>query len=135
MWLDGKRLKPVLNYEVLSTEPLVLKDTVEYETDEGVAKTILGRDKFNGTGFTWRGNGLLRLVASHWAVTGANAAGTVVAIQYDRTIATPAGIDILTPAGTPVPEVRTIVATDAAAYGLGLENFASLVWLGATPPA
>jgi hypothetical protein len=128
MWLSGKRLDPVLSYELVTESPLSFRDVVSYTTVEGEAKTIVGIDKFNGHGFTWRGKGLLGLVASHWAVTGVNEARTVVAIQYEKTLFTPVGIDILIPKDTVVPEVRSIVATDAAAYGLTLENFASLTW-------
>jgi len=134
LWLSGKRLNPTLSYETLVESPLVLKDTVAYTTDEGVEKTILGKDSYNGRGFTWRGRGLLGLVPIHWAVTGVDSTGTVVTIQYDRSLVSPAGIDILTPVGVEVPEVRSIIATDAAAFGLSLEGFASLTWLGATPP-
>jgi hypothetical protein len=132
-WLAGTRLNPVVSYETITESPLVLRDVVSYETAEGIARTIVGRDRFSGSGFTWRGRGLLGLIASQWRVTGVNESHTVVAIHYERTVATPAGVDILIPVGTKVPEVRTIVATDAAAYGLTLETFASLTWLGATP--
>ena len=129
MWLTGKRLEPVLNYEIVTEKPLVFKDVVRYTTDTGEAKSIVGVDKYRGRGFTWRGKGLLGLVASHWLASGANSEGTVLAIQYEKTLFTPAGIDIIVREGVDVPEVRTIVATDAAAYGLTLEKFASLTWM------
>ena len=40
MWLAGTRFKPVLTYELLSSDPLALTDVVHYETSDGEPKTI-----------------------------------------------------------------------------------------------
>ncbi len=130
MWLSGKRVDPVLNYDLLGESPLRLKDTVRYSTDAGEAKTIVGVDRGRNGAFTWRGRGLLTFFASHWAVTGINESHTVLAIRYERTIATPAGIDIVVRTDVAEPEVRSIVATNTTRFGLSLEDFASLYWFG-----
>jgi hypothetical protein len=131
MWLSGTRVDPVLNYELMRESPLRLKDTVRYSTDTGEPKSIVGVDSARGGSFTWRGRGLLKLFASHWSVTGVNESRTVLAIQYDRTIATPAGIDIVVRADAAEPEVRSIVAANTRRFGLSPEAFASLYWFAA----
>ena len=54
----------------------------------------------------------------------------MLAIQYDRTIATPAGIDIVVRTDVAEPEVRSIVAANTRRFGLTLEDFATLYWFG-----
>jgi hypothetical protein len=128
LWLSGKRTNPVLSYDLMGESPLRLRDTVRYSTDAGAAKKIVGVDRSRGGVFTWRGRGVLKLFASTWSVTGANESQTVLAIQYNRTLATPAGIDIVVRSDVAEPEVRSIVATNAKRFGLTLEDFASLYW-------
>jgi hypothetical protein len=130
MWLTGKRVDPVLHYDLLGESPLRLKDTVRFSTDAGEKKSIVGVDRGRNGLFTWRGRGLLRMFASHWSVTGVNESRTVLAIQYERTLATPAGIDIVVRADVAEPEVRSIVAANTARFGLSPEAFASLYWFG-----
>lgn len=130
MWLSGKRVDPVLRWELLSERPLRFRDTVRFSTDGGDARTIVGVDRARNGLFTWRGRGMLKLFGSHWSVTGVNESQTVLAIQYDRTIATPAGIDIVVRAEAAEPEVRSIVAANTRRFGLSPEAFASLYWFG-----
>lgn len=129
LWLGGQRVKPVLTYELLSSDPLALTDVVHYETAEGTAKTIAGVDREHGGEFRWRGRGLLRLVASRWRVVGVDEESGVLAIRYSKTLVTPAGIDVAVREGSDVGDGRSVVAAKAAAFGLTLEDFASLTWL------
>jgi len=129
MWLNGSRLNPRFTYTVLTPEPLSLTDDVSYTTAEGEEKHILGVDKEHANGFTWRGKGLLKLVASHWSVTGANPEGTVLAIHFEKTRLTPAGIDIIVREGITVPELRTLVVRNSEHFGLSAEDIAKLTWL------
>jgi hypothetical protein len=133
MWLTGERRDPTFRYETITTSPLTLADDVAYVTPEGEQKHILGVDRWHNDGFTWRGKGLLRLFASHWTVTGASEDGTVAAIHFTRSIATPAGIDILVRADVHHPELRAMIAGSTERFGLSLEDFASLSWLAPGP--
>jgi hypothetical protein len=133
MWLTGERREPIFTYELLATAPLTLADDVAYLTPEGEEKHILGRDRWAHEGFTWRGKGILRLFASHWAVAGVSDDRTVAAIHFTRSIGTPAGIDILVRAGVHHPELRAMIAGDTERFGLTPEDFASLSWLAPGP--
>lgn len=128
MWLSGERRSPKFSYGLVSSSPLVLTDDVSYETVSRDEKHILGKDTFSNGQFVWRGKGLLGLVSSRWSVAGARKDGTVIAIRFAKTIATPAGIDILVRDDADV-EARALVAASSAEFGLTPEDFASLSWL------
>ena len=95
MWLTGRRVSPVFRYALRSTAPLALDDTVSWFTRSGTEKSLVGIDRETEAGFRWRGRGLLALFASDWSVTGASAGEDVIGIRFARTLATPAGIDVL----------------------------------------
>jgi hypothetical protein len=129
MWLNRERKSPAFTYTLLTESPLTLRDDVSYFTRENVEKHILGTDKLAGAGFVWRGKGRLRLFSSRWKVIGANDDASVLAIRFDKTIGTPAGIDILVRDGVEQPELRSLVARATEQFGLTAEDFASLTWL------
>jgi len=131
MWLGGARREPVFEYGVVKTSPLVLSDDVSYAVADGRVKHIVGRDRVGGDGFVWRGRGVLKPIRSRWQVTGVSADGNLMAIRFSKSIATPAGIDILEREGVHNPELRAAVAADTARYRLTMEDFASLTWLPA----
>jgi hypothetical protein len=133
MWLDGTKLGPRFGYEVLGTDPLVLSDTVSYRDAAGEEHTILGRDTWRRDGFVWRGAGLLRVARSRWTVTGASDDDSLLAIRFERSLFTPAGVDIIAREDSPHEEPRRIVAADIEAFGLTPEAFASLSWLAPVP--
>jgi hypothetical protein len=127
-WLDGARHAPTISYEVARADPLALRDTVEYRTRAGESKTIVGMDRLRRGMLRWRGNGLLKLVASTWWVTGAAANGEIIGIEYEKTTLTPAGVDVLQRDGNE-QDVRRHVASRVAELGLTPEQFASLTWI------
>lgn len=132
MWLGSDRRDPVFEYELRHRDPLALHDVVHYTDSAGTAKTIVGTDKWSGSDFVWRGRGLLGLLASHWTVTFLEQ--DVLALQFEKSMATPSGADIAVREGVDIPELRTHVAADPARFGLSLEQFASLTWLDHLPP-
>ena len=129
MWLSGERREPRFNYELLSTDPLVLGDEVSYVTAEGEQKRIVGKDTWKHDEFVWRGKGLLMPFTSRWHIAGAADDGTVLVIRFERSRATPGGIDIVVREGTSHPELRKAVARGSEAFGLSPEEFASLTWI------
>lgn len=131
MWLTGERLEPSFSYGLISDSPLVLSDEVSYLTAEGEPKSIIGQDTWRHDEFVWRGKGLLKVAKSHWHVSGSSEDGNVVAIQFSKSLATPAGIDIIVREGADVLEVRAMIARDTDRYGLSPEQFGSLTWLRA----
>jgi hypothetical protein len=133
MWLTRERLSPRFSYDLVSENPLTLRDDVSYTTADKGEKHILGVDKWAHDGFVWRGKGLLKLVTSRWTISGISDDKTVVAIRFQKSLFTPAGIDIIVRDGADVPELRSLVARNTEKFGLSAEDFASLTWLDASP--
>jgi hypothetical protein len=130
MWLAGNKFSPKFTYELVSEDPLVLSDDVSY-AEEGEEKHILGLDTWRGDEFVWRGRRLLRLVASHWTVAGASEDGTIAVIRFSKSLATPAGVDVIVRDGTQQPELRRTIAHATEDFGLSPEEFGSLTWFTA----
>lgn len=128
MWLAGGKREPRFTYSLISEEPLVLSDDVAY-TEGGEEKHVLGQDSWRGDRFVWRGRRLLKLVASHWEVTGASDDGSVAVIRFSKSLATPSGVDVLVREGTQHPELRAMIAHATEEFGLTPEEFGSLTWL------
>ena len=128
-WLSGERREPRFNYELVSTDPLVLADEVSYRTAEGEEKRIAGKNTWKHDEFVWRGKGLLRPITSRWHIAGAADDGTVLVLRFDQSFGTPGGIDIVVREGTSHPELRKAVARGTEAFGLSPEEFASLTWI------
>jgi hypothetical protein len=129
MWLNRERTSPAMTYTLLTEAPLTLRDDVSYFTRDNVEKHIVGTDKKAGAGFVWRGKGRLRLFSSRWAVIGSNDDASVLAIRFDKTLATAAGINIIVREGKDPQELRSLVARGTEMFGLTAEDFASLTWL------
>ena len=132
MWLSGDKLEPTFSYELLSEDPLVLSDDVGY-LEEGEEKHILGQDTWRGDEFVWRGRKLLRLFASRWGVAGMSDDGTIAVIRFSKSLATPAGVDVIVRDGADHPELRATIAHATEEFGLTPEEFGSLTWFTAAP--
>lgn len=132
VWLTGERRQPTFEYGVVRDDPLVLSDIVSYIDAAGKVKTIRGRDRWRGHHFTWRGAGPQALISSDWAVLRADE--DLVTLRFEKSLASPAGVDIIAREGMDSSGVRAFVAADPAAFGLAIEEFASLTWLDQVPP-
>ena len=104
---------------------------MHYTDGRGRARTIVGTDRWNGDHFVWRGGGALSLLRSHWHV--ASLVDDVLVIHFERSRVTPAGTDVAIRAGSEHPELRRRIAADPSAFGLTVEQFASLSWLDHIP--
>lgn len=132
MWLSGERLNPTFEYGLLRDQPLTLSDRVTYLAPDGKEKSIVGTDRWTGRGFTWTMRGIAGLfVKSRWEVAGA-CEGLAV-IRFEKSLATPSGVDVVVAEGADARDVRTVIAADPSAFGLTLEEFASLTWLDHPP--
>lgn len=129
MWLTHERKSPRFTYSLVSENPLTLRDDVSYLTADNVEKHILGVDKWQHEGFVWRGKGLLTIARSRWSIVGANDDSTVLAIRFEKSLFTPAGLDIIVRESADIKELRSLVARNAEQFGLTAEDFASLTWL------
>ncbi|HWH25651.1 MAG TPA: hypothetical protein VNT53_03295 [Pseudolysinimonas sp.] len=133
LWVTGQQRQPVVEYSVFSESPLRLRVEISYTDAAGRLKTLGGIDRWHGNGFTWRGEGLKKLVRSHWHVAAIHR--DIVTVRFDKSLVTPAGVDLFVPEGHETAELRSVVAVDPEAHGLSLEEFASLTWFDHTLPA
>lgn len=95
MWLDGTKQSPRFTYA--NFDGPRMDDTVSYEQN-GVTETIEGVDTQHPTvptHFTWTGRGLLGLFKSEWDVVYVDARDRFVIITFSKTLATPAGLDVI----------------------------------------
>ena len=130
MWLKGDRLQPRFRYGLITESPLVLSDEVAWvDAETGEEKTLPGRDTWRGDEFVWRGTGLLRLVASRWTVAASSDDGTIAVVRFSKSLATPAGVDVIVREDAEHPEVRATIAHSTERFGLTPEDFGSLSWL------
>jgi hypothetical protein len=130
MWLSGRRLQPTFTYEVLPGSPLALNDVVSYRTRSGATRRIAGVDRFDaGTGmFTWRGRGALSVLASRWRVAHVSADRELVVLTFERSLVTPAGMDVIGRGEGERPDARQRVAAGMSADDRA--EFDALSWLG-----
>lgn len=133
MWLNGGRRDATFAYGLLRENPLTLSDEVAYVDADGKPKTIRGTDRWNGRGFTWRMKGIAGLfVRSNWEIAGVRQG--LVVVRFEKSVATPAGVDVAVGEGVDASELRSVIAADPSSFGLTLEEFASLTWLDHLPP-
>lgn len=95
MWLDGSRKNPTFNYSDVRKADgrVVMEDRVAYDGGE-----ILGVDVQHSsvsTHFTWSGRGFLAAFTSEWDVVSIDAKGRYAIITFSATMATPAGLDVI----------------------------------------
>ena len=107
MWLTGRKLNPRFRYELLPGEPLRFDDTVVSNRPDGRETRLRGIDTLRGDSLVWRGRGLLWLFASRWRVIEVHA-DDLVTIEFDRTLATPAGRDVIARAGVSRDRVEAV---------------------------
>lgn len=131
-WLSEGRRDVVFEYRLLREHPLSLRHEVSFTEPDGARRTRIGRDRWNGTGFTWRPSGLRGLTRrGRWEVA-AIRQGLVV-LRFLETLSTPHGIDVVVEEGVDPGELRAVFAADPSAFGLEVEEFASLTWFTPVP--
>jgi hypothetical protein len=131
IWLDGSRRSPTIGYELLRTEPLTLGTTVKYLDPEGAEHQSLGRSTWRRDRFVGHGTRLRRLIGYRWEVAGTSDDSTLVLLRFERSLLSPAGVDVLAREGSPQQEPRRAVARATDQFGITPEEFASLSWLAA----
>lgn len=99
MWTEGDRREPTFTYANLRRDGdrVRFDDTVGFVRD-GERGTIEGVDTQHPevpTHFTWRGKGWLVFFTSGWDVVAVDRGGRWAAITFEATIATPAGMDLI----------------------------------------
>lgn len=107
MWLTGKKLNPRFRYALLPGDALRFDDTVVSTRPDGTETLLRGVDTVQGDSLVWRGRGLLWLFASRWRVIEVHA-DDLVTIEFDKTLATPAGRDVIARAGVARERVTAV---------------------------
>ena len=83
----------------------VLLDEVKY-LKGGKDKSITGYDyPEDDTKFTWKGKGLLGILSSNWQLEWISHTQDCIIISFEKTLLTPAGVDILTRSDTPNEQI------------------------------
>ncbi|WP_422773364.1 hypothetical protein ACN28C_10815 [Plantactinospora sp. WMMC1484] len=97
MWLSGRRKEPVFTYALLRGSPLVLSDEVSYRTRSGATRRIVGVDRLDAASgvFTWRGRGALGVLSSRWRITHLSDDRELIVLAFERSLVTPAGMDVI----------------------------------------
>lgn len=125
LWLTPKRKFPRITYRLLNKNPLKLLDLVTYEKN-GKTKMIRGIDEYKHPEFVWRGVGLLKVLSSRWQVV--TLKGDVLVIRFEKSLVTPAGVDLLIRSGAKIPRLRERVMENYESFGLTLEERNALEW-------
>ena len=125
MWLSNKRKNPRITYKKTEKNAVELLDLVEYEA-KGKTKQIKGIDHLAGEQFIWRGIGVLKVLSSRWQVV--TIKGDVLVIRFEKSLVTPAGVDVLIRKGTTVPNLRERVLIHYESFGLTLKESNELQW-------
>ncbi|MFD2831033.1 hypothetical protein [Corticicoccus populi] len=126
MWTSGKRLSPAITYTLKQSNPLKFFDLVTY-TNKNKIKEIKGIDHFREGQFVWRGNGILKLLKSKWEVIFIN--DDLLIIQFQSSLVTPSGLDILTRKEHPDFDVKKYVENNLPGLNLTEEMLESVEWL------
>lgn len=127
-WLDGRRNSPRYQYQIASTSPFVLHETIEYAAAGGRQRVLQGKARRIGNEFVWLGHGVHMPIVRRWNVIGLSDDGNIAVLRYSKSATTTVGLTILVRDGTAADELRSEVARNAAAWGLALEDFATLTW-------
>lgn len=126
IWLSGKRHQPTITYGLIEKRPLSFTDLVEYRTSKGKVKSIVGVDTVLETDIEWRGNGLLNLLRSRWEIVHLD--DNVLIIRFEKSLLTPAGVDILVRECTEKMDFGGIKCS-VETFGLSKVEYCSLTWL------
>lgn len=135
LWTSGSRRDPTFTYSRLRRDGdrVRFDDTVGY-VKNGAHDTIEGVDTQHreiSTHFTWRGSGWLFLFSSQWDVVALDPDGRWAAITFESTIATPAGLDVISRSPTLEPDTLNAVLERLRADPALTEYLPRMVRLGA----
>ena len=142
MWLSGDKQDPMFTYTYTYTPQteqgtLRLGDVVSYRAD-GKRQTIVGVDTQDAvlrSQFVWRGRGWLSAFSSTWAVVaGAPEQGWLI-LFFTQTLATPAGVDIISRTPVLAPDAQALALRSIAASPFLRDRAQGLTWLPTPQPA
>lgn len=127
-WLDGSRRAAHIIFEVVTTEPLVVRERQQFIAEGKERELVVTSHWANGE-FVSRSTGLRRLARGRWRVLGISEDSAIVVVRVEKSAQVADGLMVLVRSGTDASELRTTIANSSASLGLGPEDFASLGWL------
>lgn len=126
MWISKKRKNPTITYTKLSNHPATFLDTVRYEV-KNKSKKIVGIDTHCSNKFIWRGKGILKFLKSKWTIL--ELTETILVIRFERSLLTPAGIDILVRDNAEFSDPKEFILTSLKEGIVTEEELERLIWL------
>lgn len=124
MWLKGDKTHPTFNYSLAKKgEVQGLRDEVSY-LKKGKLRSIIGFDSpvsGSDTQFIWRGKGILSLLKSAWEVRYVDPTHEWVLIQFEKTLFTPKGYDVISKSPQLKPEIIAEIRIKLKALGIADE--------------
>jgi hypothetical protein len=132
VWTSGEKASPKLHYKVLGEKAgkLELEDQVSF-IEGGKPGAYRGRDtqsEDDPNAFEWRGSGALSLISTRWRLVHMSSDKRWAVAFYEKTIATPAGVAILSRSPSlsadAMTEVRSFLSANDAlrAHGAALRE-------------
>lgn len=128
-WSFNPQVPPRFAYQLVTALPLVLSHEIVFESADGKPKSYVGTTRWRGRSFLSHTGRFTLLKRGRWSVNGLGADGNVLAFTLSKALTVPESIFVLTRVDSGVTDLRALVASGYAAYGLTPEQFASLTWL------
>lgn len=127
-WLDGERQSVLVDFEVESEDPLVIREQQNFTTPEGKDKQVTRVSQWRRGEFRSRGSGLRKALHGRWNAIGFSGDNTVAVLRVERSRGFQDGILVLVRVGADASELRSLVAASSDDLGLTPEEFGSLWW-------
>lgn len=126
-WLTGARDSPIFEYELVSSDPLVLNGEVSWIALNGDEKRMLGTHHWEDDHLVWRRAQILPAIALPWAVPVISADDNILVARFGRIRAS--GVDVIVREGVELPELRAVISRAPAEFGISEEELALLSWI------
>ncbi len=128
-WLDGARRDVAIQFDVESSNPLTVTEVQTFTSADGKDRAVTIESEWVDGVFRSKGRGLLKTGATRWRVGGVSSDHAILVLRVATVRGGQDGLLILVRADAATDELRSIIATGSADFGLGPEDFASLTWL------
>ncbi len=127
-WLAGEDPSVRVTFELVRSEPLMLRHSMLMRLADGRERELGGVDRWVGSRFRTRANRLTRFLWGNWSVIGASDDGSAIALHVFRSVGLPDTSVLLLREDSPITDLRAHVASRCDQFGLSPEEFATLHW-------
>lgn len=126
-WIAGEDPALSMSFELVRTDPLMLRHRLRTRLAEGRERDTGGVDRWVGTRFRSRSTALSRTLWGNWSILGA-VDDSVMVVEVSKAFRGGETTFVFGREGSELEAVRAAVAADAAQLGLTPERFATLHW-------